>query len=127
MAAHPVGAMVLGAAGCLGVTLALTGRPARLAVLLGMAGPLAVTVGSWLWIARTHARGPERVAGLMIKQFAGKMIVFGAYIAACVAALSGGAVTAFVASFTAHYIVLHVIEALCLRRLFAAGPAAMRG
>ena len=63
---------------------------------------------------------PERLTAVMIAAFAGKMVFFGAYVAVDAA----GAVAApvpFVVSFTGYFIALYLIEALCLRRLFAGG------
>lgn len=99
-----------------------------LEVLLGMLGPLAVAVGAWVLMERTYRRNPERLTGVMATAFFGKVIFFGAYVAVMLRVLSLRPVP-FVASFTSYFIGLHVIEALCLRRLFAAptppaGPAA---
>ena len=54
----------------------------------------------------------------MIAAFAAKMVFFGAYVAVMLLALALRPVP-FVASFTAYFIALHLIEALCLKRLFA--------
>ena len=127
MAANPVARMALASAAC-GVTVLLAARPgASAAVLLGIPGPLLVAVGSWMLVARVHARAPEQVAGLMIKLFGAKMLGVGAYVAAVLLTVSAHRV-AFAVSFTCQYIVLHLIEALCLRRLFTGGrPAASLG
>jgi hypothetical protein len=123
MAAHPVAYMVLASIGCWAVVSWLTGAATGGAVPLGVLGPLTVAAGAWLIMERTHTRAPERLPGLMIKLFAAKMVFFGAYVAAVVMLLSGGSVP-FVLSFTATYTVLHVMEALYLRRLFSSRPAA---
>jgi hypothetical protein len=47
-------------------------------------------------------------------------VLFGAYVAAVVGLLDSGT-SAFVASFTCQYIVLHLVEAMYLRRLFTVG------
>ena len=90
-------------------------------VLLGMLGPLAVAGGSWVLAERTYRRNPERLTAVMVAAFIGKMIFFGAYVVVVLAVLSLRPVP-FVVSFTGCFIACHVIEALCLRRLFAGGP-----
>lgn len=109
-------------AGVAGVAVMLTatgGRDAA-AVVLGMAGPLTAAAGSWAALERLQSRSPDRVPRAMLKLFAAKMILFGAYCAAAVLLLRGAA-GVFAASFAVHYVLLHVMEALYLRRLFAAG------
>lgn len=124
MAAKPLIRMTAaGAVLCTGLWLA-GGPGTGGAVLLGMLGPLAAAVGTWTIVERTHARAPERVSGVMIKLFGAKLVLFAAYVAAVVLLLASGNV-AFVVSFTCHYILLHVMEAVYLRRLFAGGPSPM--
>jgi hypothetical protein len=120
MAANPVARLVAASAACFVLVLLVSGLETIAAVLFGMLGPLAVAVGTWVAVERTHTRAPERVAGLMITLFGAKMIGIGAYVAAVLLVLSAHRVT-FVVSFTCQYILLHLIEAFCLRRLFAAG------
>lgn len=113
----PVGLMVGGSVtSWFVVTLAAT--PTMMAeTLLGMIGPLLVSVVSWELAQRTYRRCPERLTGLMVTAFAGKMVFFGAYVAVALLGLSLRPIP-FVVSFTAYFIGLHVTEALCLRRLF---------
>jgi hypothetical protein len=118
MAANPVGRIIVAALACCAVVSIATGSRSLVAVLLGMAGPLAATIGSWMILERARVRTPDKVSGVMIKLFAAKMILFGAYIAAAIPLLPG-ARTVFMGSFVSHYIVLHVMEALHLRRLFS--------
>jgi hypothetical protein len=124
MAAQPLAAMTLAAAGCWAAVGVLTGWEARGAVMLGAAGPLAFAVGSWLLIERTAGRRPERLPRVMIGLFGAKLVLVGGYVAAVLVSLSSGA-AAFVVSFTAQYVVLHAIEALCLRRLLTRGAPAV--
>jgi hypothetical protein len=95
------------------------GPESRSAVLLGSVGPLVAAVATWVVIERLHARKPDQVSNAMIKLLAAKMLFFGAYVASAVLLLQLP-VRAFVVSFTSQYIMLHFIEALLLRRLFAA-------
>lgn len=97
-------------------------------VVLGMLGPLAAAVGTWVMVERTFTRHPERLTPLMIQAFAAKMVFFGAYVTVMLKAMSVQPI-AFVVSFTTYFIALHVTEALCMRRLFAEAshPAPDRG
>jgi hypothetical protein len=108
-----------------GLLTALAGPEGRLAVLLGSVGPLAAAAGTWVIVERAHARAPDRVSTLMIKLFAGKLVFFGIYVAAAVLLLQAGT-RAFVVSFTSQYIMLHFMEALYLRRLFAGSDRTAR-
>ncbi len=89
-------------------------------ILLGMFGPLAETIVSWVVAEQVFRRRPERLTAVMITAFAGKLVFFGAYVAIMLKALSLRPVP-FMASFTTYFIALHFAEALALRRLFAAG------
>lgn len=90
-----------------------------IALLLGLAGPLAAAVASWVLSERTFRRRPAALTSVMIAAFAAKLVFFGAYVAVMIGVLSLPAVP-FAASFTSSFIVLHLVEALALRRLFAA-------
>ena len=102
---------------------ALLDTQARIEVLYGMLGPLAMVTGSWILMERAYSRNPERLTAVMIGAFAGKLVFFGAYVAVMLRVLSLRPRT-FVASFTGYFIALYLIEALYLRRLFAGGPRA---
>ena len=90
-----------------------------IALLLGVAGPLAAALASWLVSERTYRRSPAALTSVMIAAFAAKLVFFGAYVAVMIGVLSLRPVP-FVASFTVSFIALHLVEALALRRLFAA-------
>jgi hypothetical protein len=89
-------------------------------LFLGMLAPLVVSVIASLMVERTYRRDPRQVTPLMIAAFAGKMVMFGAYVAIALKVLSVRPAP-FVISFTSCFIALHLTEALCLRRLFAEG------
>jgi hypothetical protein len=91
---------------------------------LGMVGPLASAVVTWMVVERTHAQAPERVTGVLVAGFAIKMLFFGAYIG-LLAAL-GMRLRPFVVSFAVYFIALHAIEAGYLRRLFAGAQSVPR-
>jgi hypothetical protein len=120
MAANPVARLTAASAACGVFLLLISGVHAFAPVLFGMLAPLAVAITTWVIVQRTHARAPEQVSGLMIKLFGAKMVVFGAYVASVLLVVPAQRVT-FVVSFTCQYILLHLIEAWYLRRLFVAG------
>jgi hypothetical protein len=95
----------------------------RVEIWLGMLGPLAVAIISWIAIERQHRKRPAGLTSLMIKEFAAKMIFFALYVTVL---LSIGLVqpVPFVIVFMCHFIFLHVVEVIGLRRLQAAGISA---
>jgi len=98
--------------------LALLAPESAVEVFWGMLGPLAIACGFWMLADRAYRRDPASLTQVMIASFGGKIVFFGAYVAAMLRGLSLRPVP-FVASFTGYFIALHVTEALCLRRLFA--------
>lgn len=107
------------------IAAVLLDTQARLEVLYGMLGPLAMVSGSWVLMERAYRRSPQRLTAVMVAAFAGKLVFFGAYVAVMLRVLSLRPRT-FVASFTGYFITLYLIEALYLRRLFAGSPRATR-
>ena len=89
-------------------------------LLLGMLGPLAAVLVSWVIAERTYRASPERMTAVMIAAFAAKLVFFGTYVAVMLGVLAFRPV-AFVASFTGHFIGLYSMEALYLHRLFTRG------
>ena len=87
-------------------------------VLGGMLGPLAVACATWVLTERTWRLHPEKVMSLLLTAFAGKVVFFGAYVAVMLKVLTLRPVP-FVVSFTGAFIMLHLMEALGLRNLFA--------
>ena len=107
------------------VAAAALGTQTGVEVLCGMLGPLAMACGTWVLTERTWRLHPERLTSMLIAAFAGKMVFFGAYVAVMLKALTLRAVP-FVVSFTCAFIVLHLMEALGLRNLFADAARASR-
>lgn len=103
-------------------TLAVWGDRVHPETLGGLAGPLVAAVVSWGFMVRARARGPEALTRVLMVALGGKMVWFGAYV---VILLQGFDLrpTPFVASFVGFFVTLHVIEAVCLRRLTAGGRA----
>ncbi len=90
-------------------------------IVLGMIGPLVAAVATWVLVERTFTGShPERLTPRMIQAFAAKMVFFAAYVVVMLKVLPVRPIE-FVVSFTSYFIALHVIEALCMRRLFARG------
>ena len=94
---------------------------ARLDVFLGMFGPLAAVVATWVLAERVYRESPGRLTSLMIAGFVGKLVFFAAYVAIVLGIFSHHPVP-FVVSFTSYFIALYLMEAVFLRRLFADGP-----
>jgi hypothetical protein len=87
-------------------------------ILFGMAGPLVAASVAWVMMERTYRRDPGQLTALMLKAFAGKMLFFAAYVVIALKVVKVRPVP-FVASFTSYFIVLHLMEAVCFRRMFA--------
>jgi len=87
-------------------------------ILCGMLGPLAVAAGTWVVVERTSRQKPAGLIGLMVAAFARKMVFFGAYVTVMLGVLKLRPAH-FVIRFTGFFIILHILEALYMRRLFS--------
>lgn len=85
-------------------------------VLLGVAAPVLTTAASWMSITRVWATAPETSLSVMIRGFAVKSLFFIAWVTIMVKGFEVRPVP-FVASLTASFLVLHLLEAWCLKRL----------
>ena len=112
-----VGWMVGPSIACWLAATGLFGTRAGGEIFLGMIAPLVVTVASWISIERAHRRDPRSVTGVLMAGFAAKMVVFGGYVVV-VLRVFGVRPVPFIASFTAYFIGLYLVEALYLKRLF---------
>lgn len=99
------------------VSAALVGIWVGREAWLGMFAPLVVVSVTWLVTERMYRAHPESLTSVMMGAFAGKLLFFGAYVAVAIAVF-GVRPVPFAASFTAYFIVLNVVEALWLKRLF---------
>jgi hypothetical protein len=117
-----VGWMLLGSIGSSGILSFLLRAEIRQSLWLGMLGPLASAIVSWIAMERQHRRQPEGLTGLLIKAFAAKMLFFAAYLSVF---LYAGWVQPipFAVSLVGYFLALHIVEAFGLRRLQAAGVA----
>jgi hypothetical protein len=106
------------------VVAAVPGVESDAEVVLGMIAPLVGAVATWIVVARTYTSRPERLTPLMVAAFGGKLVFFGTYVTVMIGVLSLRPLP-FVISFTAYFIALHLIEALCLQRLFGGNTPAL--
>jgi hypothetical protein len=104
------------------IVAAIPGVESDREVLFGMLAPLTGALGTWVLVARTFPSNPERLTGLMVAAFGGKLVFFGAYVTVMLKVLRLEPLP-FVISFTVYFIALHMFEALCLQRLFGRGTA----
>jgi|WetSurMetagenome_2_1015567.scaffolds.fasta_scaffold39733_4 hypothetical protein len=112
------------AASCFAIMLFLQ-RRTGIEVMFGMLGPLGAATISLMLAQRTFRRQPEALTRFMIAAFAAKLVFFGAYVTLMLRVLLLTPMP-FVISFTSYFIVLYLIEALCLKRLFGRGMYASR-
>jgi hypothetical protein len=87
-------------------------------LVFGMIAPLAGAALTWVMAARLFPANPERLTSMMMATFLAKIVFFGAYVAIMLKVVMLQPMP-FVASFTAYFITLHIVEALYLQRLFA--------
>ena len=85
-------------------------------VLVGMAGPVVVAVGSILVMERASRRTPESLTRVLIRAFVMKMVVFGVYVVLATAVMALD-VIAFFVSFTLYFVALYLVEAFYVYRL----------
>jgi hypothetical protein len=89
-------------------------------LLLGMLGPLASVVATWVVTVRAQRSNPARVTSVMVAALAAKMVFFGVYVVLMLGVV-GLRYMPFVIGFTSYLIGLYVMEALFLKRLFLDG------
>jgi hypothetical protein len=87
-------------------------------VLLGVAAPVAIAGATWALIRWTYTRSPASLTRVMLAAFAVKMVLFGAYVVAVFTLLPVRPVP-FMAGFVSAFILLYLLQALSLQRLFA--------
>jgi hypothetical protein len=98
------------------VVTTLAPMPVNPEVLLGMIGPLAASLVTWLLVERVHVRAPERVMSVLMQAFGVKMLFFGVYVVVMLRWL-GVRPIPFVVSFTSYFIGLYAMQAVFLQRL----------
>ena len=85
-------------------------------VLVGMAGPVVVAVGSIMMMDRVSQRTPEGLTRLLIRAFVSKMVVFGLYVVLATVLMSLDVVV-FVVSFTMYFVLLYLVETFYVYQL----------
>ena len=85
-------------------------------VLVGMAGPVVVAVGSIMMMDRVSRRTPEGLTRLLIRAFVSKMVVFGLYVTLATVLMSLDVVV-FVVSFTMYFVLLYLVETFYVYQL----------
>ena len=116
----PIVWMIAGSLTTAGVLAAVFGTRVMPELALGLAGPLLSAVVSWQILERTHRAAPERLTNVMITSFGVKVLLFGLYLVLMLKVLALRPMP-FMLSFTGYYVALHVVEAVCLKRLLANG------
>lgn len=85
-------------------------------VLVGMAGPVVVAVGSIMMMDRVSRRTPEGLTRLLIRAFVSKMVVFGLYVVLATVLMSLDVVV-FIVSFTMYFVLLYLVETFYVYQL----------
>jgi hypothetical protein len=98
----------------------LLGMELRYEVLFGMLGPLVSALVSWLLMIRQHEKNQLGMTRLLIRALAVKVVFFALYI---IVLLNLNLVqpVPFALCFAGFYLILHMVEAMGLHRLQAAG------
>ena len=89
-------------------------------ILAGMAGPLAAAGVSCVLVRRTYRRERQALTSMMITAFAAKMVFFAGYVAVLIKG-AGLQPAPFATSLIASFVLLHMVEAFFLNRLFSEG------
>ena len=100
-------------------------RQTAATVFFGMLGPLVMAIATWVLTEHTFRRNPGGVTALMVAAFGAKMVFVALYLVVMLR-LVGVESMPFVASFTSYFVLLYVIEALYLKRLFEGGDGGVR-
>ena len=90
------------------------------AIWLGMLGPLAAALASWLLMLGRYRKNPRGMTRLLVQAFAAKMVFFAMYVIAAIG-VARVEPTPFAISFDGFYLALNAVEAAGLYRLQARG------
>ena len=108
-------AVVIAMATCAVVIAA--GGPAE-EMLFGMLGPLVAMVVTWPLVEWAHRIDPARVTSVLLTAFVAKALFFGGYVVV-VTRVWDLDVIPFMASFTAYFVALYLVQATRIRGLSA--------
>ena len=114
----PAAWMIAGAIGSAALAGLVTAPDMRAAIVLGMVGPLAATVISWVSVEHAFRQDPLTVTGVMLRAWLVKALFFTAYLLAVIKGLHVSG-QPFAVSLASYFLVLHTIEAMLLKRLFS--------
>lgn len=114
----PVVWMIAGAVGSATVAGLVTAPDIRAAIVLGMVGPLAATIGTWVAVQHAYRQDPLAVTGVMLRGWLIKALFFTIYLIAVIRGL-GVSGQPFAVSLASYFLVLHTVEAMLLKRLFS--------
>lgn len=117
--------MAVGAIGTAAVAGLVTPPGIRSAIVLGMVGPLAATLGTWVAIQHAFRQDPLKVTAVMLRAWMIKALFFTIYLVAVIKGL-GVSGQPFAVSLASYFLVLHTIEAMLLKRLFSGAFRAAR-
>ena len=109
--------LVVGCVATWGLFTALLMPEAATATFLGMLAPLIAGVGTVLLVEQTARTDIERLTARLAVAIFAKILFYGGYVGVVVGLLEVEPIP-FVASFTAYFVVLQFIEALCFKTLF---------
>ena len=109
--------VIVVAAGVVAPAFGLAGADVG-AVWLGIAGPAVMAGLSWALTTRTWTRERSALLPLMLRAFAVKVAVVVTYVVVMVRVVDARPVP-FLLSLSGTYLVTHLAEAYCLRRLMA--------
>jgi hypothetical protein len=117
--------MIGGALGTAGMAALVAPPEMRAAIVLGMVGPLAATVASWVAIEHAFQQDPLKVTAVMLRAWMLKALFFTGYLVAVIKGL-GVSGQPFAVSLASYFLVLHTIEAMLMKRLFSSAWRAAR-
>jgi hypothetical protein len=87
-------------------------------VVLGALLPALVAGISWIVTGRIYRRDPRALTSWMIVAFVAKLVIFAAWVVLAVKVFAVRPAP-FVAAFVCAFLVLHLAEAIGLKRLFS--------
>jgi hypothetical protein len=79
-----------------------------------------MAIATWVLTEQTFRRNPGGVTAMMAGAFGAKMVLVALYLVVMLRLVRVESMP-FVASFTSYFVLLYVIEALYLKRLFGSG------
>ena len=110
--------IALALAAGVGASIVGPDQAATKAIWLGIAGPVVLAGASWMVTTRTWAKDKAALLPVMMRAFVVKALVVVTYVVVVLKGANAQPMPFFL-SFIATYLVTHLAEAFCLRRLMA--------